>query len=156
MCKNYSVKGQRELHIVTPENMCNIGIYMLNFNSYFYIGRSINMYMRMVVHNSIWKQVLNPDHKMYGKGGKVFNYLVRRPKLKYVFLSILEECEEDNIQQREQYWLDKYIDNPKCLNAFRKASRLYRKDEFYGTNFTGDHVVINIDEWNRNVWSFKL
>lgn len=98
------------------EEVC--GIYKLNFNDHYYIGKSINIVMRQYAHACKLLYSLDPKYvKFYGKPKKIFDYLVSHPKLNYIHCEILKYCDITDLQRLEQLELDKSLHDPLCLNT---------------------------------------
>ena len=97
------------------------GIYKLSFDQGdgFYIGRSKYIETRFRQHSRcIHKYFLTGEYKKEDFMGKIFDYLNDNPMAYYFKVELLEEClTVDELCIKEQKWLDKYKDNPNCLNS---------------------------------------
>lgn len=96
--------------------MNNIGIYKIqnNVNGKIYIGSSKNMKIRKGQHFSELKNGyhVNPylQHSWDKYGKESFSFI------------IIENCKEEDLLTREQFYINKYYDNQqKCFNLNPKA-----------------------------------
>jgi len=103
----------------------NTGIYKIEniANGKVYIGQSINLYTRLLGHKSTLKT------------NKHFNRYLQRSWNKYgednFTFNILEKCDTDDLNDREQYWIEKYnsCDRLKGYNIDHGGNRDYMSDE---------------------------
>lgn len=97
-----------------------IGIYKIEnlVNGKVYIGQSVDIYRRIWEHSN---ELKNNNH---------YNKYLQRAYNKYgeenFKFEIIEECEEDSLTEREQYWIDYYnginsIDNYNFRDAGNKG-----------------------------------
>jgi len=93
--------------------MKKLGIYKLSWeeSGYFYIGQSIDIQNRfnrhkyLMIHNKNKSGFIQSVYNKYGM-----------PSFK-----ILEECLYDDLNAREQHYLDLHFDDDKCCNLNRNA-----------------------------------
>lgn len=83
-------------------------------NSKFYIGRAVNFEKRMSIHKS---RLRNNKHinkhlqNMWNKyGEQSFQFL------------IIENCQQTHLIEREQYYLDLYINDKNCVNISKSSN----------------------------------
>lgn len=90
-----------------------LGIYKLFWeeSGYFYIGQSINIENRFSRHKYLMTTNQN-------KSGFIQNVYNKYGLPKFI---ILEECAYDDLNKREQYYLDLYFDDVKCCNLNKNA-----------------------------------
>lgn len=90
-----------------------LGIYKLLWENsgYFYIGQSINIENRFSRHKHLMTTNQN-------KSGFIQNVYNKYGLPKFI---ILEECSYDDLNAREQYYLDLYFDDEKCCNLNKNA-----------------------------------
>ena len=83
-------------------------IYVITWinNSYFYIGQSKDFYVRKRSHLSRLKNRKHKNKKLQN----VFN------KYGEPQFHIIEECSIEELDEREQFYLDLLFDEPNCLN----------------------------------------
>jgi group I intron endonuclease len=93
--------------------MKKLGIYKLSWeeSGYFYIGQSIDIQNRFNRHKHL---MINNKNKS-GFIQSVYN------KYGMPSFEILEECLYDDLNSREQYYLDLNFDDDKCCNLNRNA-----------------------------------
>lgn len=74
------------------------GIYGIRINGKVYVGRSVDVSRRMTTHRGLLAS------------GKHYNVLLQKEynKHKETECFIIEECDRDNILEREMYWIEKY------------------------------------------------
>lgn len=89
-------------------------IYAITFPtvSYFYIGQTIDIGERRADHFRRLKKGMHPNPKLQA----VFN------KWGMPEFHIIEECEEEELDEREQFYLDLLFNNPHCTNICPTAS----------------------------------
>lgn len=101
------------------------GVYKIKFGSKFYIGRAKYIETRMKSH---WREITN----FFSSGkyapesyySKICEHLKEEQMAYYFEVDLLEECYTvQDLLIAEQKWLDKYKDNPKCLNVGFKAKK---------------------------------
>ena len=83
------------------------GIYRIDLgNGYFYIGSSVNLKRRKVVHKTDLRSLRHSNQKMQNCWNKygIFEFVV------------LEECEKSDLLLREQQLIDKHFSDPKNVN----------------------------------------
>lgn len=86
------------------------GIYKIEnkFNGKVYIGQSVNIKKRFVEHR--YRAFDEKDEKTYG----LYLYVAIRKYGKENFsFSIIEECDKEELNSREMYWIDYYKSNQK-------------------------------------------
>ncbi len=93
------------------------GIYSLSLGDKFYIGRSKNINARAKQHRSEIMRLMKleevpPTHYLF----KAMQHLNSNKGIRNLDISILEECKEVELLEKEQYWLTNYKDNSNCLN----------------------------------------
>ena len=118
------------------------GVYKLTFGSNkFYIGRSKFIETRFKQH---WKELhtffqtgkYNADHYLR----KVYEHLIENQFGYYFEVKLLDGCYSiDELQIKEQKWLDKYNGNPNCLNV----------------GFVSKKLKNEIDETQEEQWDRK-
>jgi group I intron endonuclease len=88
--------------------MKKIGIYKLNWleSGYFYIGQSIDINHRFARHK---EGLIRNNHKN-SKVQNVYN------KYGMPLFEIIELCEYDKLNEREQYYIDLFFQDKKCCN----------------------------------------
>jgi group I intron endonuclease len=93
--------------------MKTLGIYKLNWleSGYFYIGQSIDIQNRFNRHKHL---MINNKNKS-GFIQSVYN------KYGMPSFEILEECLYDDLNSREQHYLDLHFDDDKCCNLNKNA-----------------------------------
>jgi len=93
--------------------MKKLGIYKLHWleSGYFYIGQSIDIQNRFNRHKHL--MINNKNKSGFIQG--VYN------KYGMPSFEILEECLYDDLNSREQYYLDLNFDDDKCCNLNRNA-----------------------------------
>ena len=122
---------------------CIYRIYWESPSYYFYIGQSTNFTARKRVHIS-WLRLGHHDNerlqRVYNKYGKPF-------------FEILEECSYEDLQSREQYYLDKYFKDPKCCNMLpaAKSSLGYRHSEENKLKFKERMAIPEVREFLSNI-----
>ena len=92
--------------------MGSSGIYKIELgNGYFYIGSSVNLKRRKVVHKTDLRSLRHSNQKMQNCWNKygIFEFIV------------LEECEISDLLLREQQLIDKHFSDPKNVNLAPKA-----------------------------------
>jgi group I intron endonuclease len=80
-------------------------------NQYFYVGQAQNLNTRKSQHFSYLKNGKHKNKKMQN----VFN------KYGEPQFHIIEECDIDELNDREQFYLDLLFDDPNCLNIAKCA-----------------------------------
>lgn len=88
-----------------------------NTNDNYYIGSTINFEKRKITHNT---------HKNYERWAS--HSIIKNDDYRF---EILEQDENNNHKHkimREQYYLDKYINDKNCLNVINSYSRLTKKE----------------------------
>lgn len=99
-----------------PNNVC--GIYKIDFpNGKSYIGKSNNIKRRFYEHNRQDRENIVCDKAIHKYFGKV------------KVITILEECEQLKLNEREQYWIAYYS--------------TYNKNKGYNLTPGGEHNIIN-------------
>ena len=88
-------------------------IYLINWsnNGYFYVGQTQNLKKRK--YNHVKELIINSHFNK--KVQNVFNKY-GEPKF-----HIIEECEVEELDQREQFYLDLLFNDPNCLNLAKDA-----------------------------------
>lgn len=103
--------------------MIILGIYKLYWeeSGYFYIGQSINVQNRFNRHRHLMKEGKN-------KSGFIQNIYNKHGFPEFI---ILEECSYDDLNNREQHYLDLHFDDEKCCNLNKNAisSKGYKYSE---------------------------
>lgn len=84
------------------------GIYKITnmVNGKVYIGQSIDIKRRWTQHKKIGHNL--SEHKYERDYDKVLYRAMRKYGVDSFEFSIIEECSEDELYQREQYWIEKY------------------------------------------------
>lgn len=116
-------KIERRFIFQTPSEIVKKrGVYKIEFGEdtgKFYVGRSKYIATRLKQHERELK-------KLFKDGSCPANHYLRKvfihlndDLLAWVFpIELLEECATtDELTEREQFWLDKYKDDPNCLNV---------------------------------------
>lgn len=84
------------------------GIYLMKFiGGYFYIGSAVNMRARQSRHLHHLRNNNHDNSRVQNVYNKYDNY---------VEFVVLEECSNDALIEVEQFYLDKYFSDEKCLN----------------------------------------
>lgn len=114
-------KKVRDFMFVYPNNNHKKrGVYRLKFDgNKFYIGRAKYIETRFKAHwatlNKFFATGEYPEEHFFRK---VFEYLKTDQWAYYFEVELLEECYSvDELFVGEQKWLDKYKDDPNCLNV---------------------------------------
>lgn len=89
-------------------------VYILQWNSnkYFYVGRAKDFGKRKSEHKCKLEKLRHENPAIQN----VFN------KYGLPIFHIIEECELEELTEREQYYLDLLFDDPNCLNVSRCSS----------------------------------
>jgi hypothetical protein len=95
----------------------NTGVYKLVHRptKQFYIGGTKNLYHRWASHKSHFKRGANQTkiQQVYDTTNNINDWIVE----------MLEPCAVRTLNKTEQRYLDKYIDDPKCLNDYSRVGR---------------------------------
>jgi hypothetical protein len=121
--------GRRKIHAMLPKNIKGrivSGIYMLSFGNYFYIGRSSNIKDRVRNHIQALDKLLSKERVSNKYQKSMFNFLMNNPKFNIIEVKILEECEEGELNEREQHWIDINRCSIYLMNGTLKAARTFR------------------------------
>lgn len=89
-------------------------IYIINWinNNYFYVGQTINLAIRRAEHRRKLRNGTHPNPKLQA----VFN------KWGDFQFHIIEECDKEELDEREQFYLDLLFNDPNCTNICPTAS----------------------------------
>lgn len=89
-------------------------IYLISWtnNHYFYVGQAQNFNKRKNAHLTCLRRKCHHNKKLQN----VFN------KYGVPNFHIIEDCEIEELDQREQFYLDLLFDQPECLNLTNDAS----------------------------------
>lgn len=117
--------GRRQIHVMMPKgtNKIRVGIYRLWFKDKFYIGRANNIRTRVKGH---MKQIEYAFHTKKPNGwfhDRVIKFLDATPDFSIIMVEVLEECNESLLNEREQFYITKYKDDPNMLNVATVAVR---------------------------------
>ena len=104
MRKNY----EKQIRKLCPDVTENSGIYLFwrideaGFK-YAYIGQALHLCKRLVDHMCGYQHIDNSirSHKLYDEEKNPYGY----------HIEILEEIPEENLDERERYWIKHYADN---------------------------------------------
>lgn len=116
---NENRKRRSCMFIYDAKEMSKWGVYKIIFDSdKFYIGRAKDINKRIHIHK---KEIIKffetnayPDNHYFTK---VFEYFKLNIMAYYFSVELLEQCfTVQELQLKEQKWLDKYKDSPNCLN----------------------------------------
>lgn len=115
-------KGEkkRSFQLVCPPRFKSArGVYKINFDGdKFYIGRSKLIGIRIVQHAKGIREffetgIIKKNHYLT----KLFKYFKQDPLAYYFTVELLDECfTVEELQQKEQKWLNHYKESPNCIN----------------------------------------
>lgn len=118
--------------------------------TYFYIGLAVNIFNRQVSH---WNGFQRIDISMRKRGFKN-----KENPYGWEF-KVLEYCEKDILNEREQYWIMEYLKQGKQTynlnyggnqgksNTFDKERKGYQQGVYYGENKTIKKVKVFFDKY---------
>lgn len=108
-----------------------IGIYIIknNINEKVYIGQSVDIAVRWMTHRGLGKKDTNPERNEY-------NNKIHRAMRKYgrenFYLEILEECNREDLNSREKYWIAYY-------DSFHNGYNSTEGGDFEEVDNSGEH-----------------
>jgi len=114
-----STPHRRILHVMLCKGMNRpkIGIYKLLLDDHYYIGRAEHIRKRVKQHMRELQVMLNSDKPKNNYQRNMLKYLKDHPSLEILNVEILEECAIGDLQEKEDYWLNKLGNDKKCLNV---------------------------------------
>lgn len=116
---------RRALHLFLDKGMNRIktGIYKLHIGDRYYIGRAVNIRTRAKQHMKDMEYMIHYK-KEKGNGQKnMLKHLLDNPSIDRFRIEILEECPQSQLQEREQFWIDRHIEDSGMLNTRTVATR---------------------------------
>lgn len=119
-CLGIVPKGRRQIHALLPKKVKGrqvSGIYMLVFNDFFYIGRSYDIKGRVKAHLSLFNSLLFKPKSTKLYQSKIVEFLKKNKKFDIVEVKVLIECDESRLQEREQYYINRFKNNPYMFNS---------------------------------------
>lgn len=94
------------------------GIYKINFKDHFYIGKSTHIVSRASLHACAFRRSIISE---IPKNDKISKFLLANSDLYVLYLEVLELCKPKFLVEREQFYLNKFFTDPKCLNSKAKS-----------------------------------
>jgi hypothetical protein len=128
--------NRREINVFLDKGMHRIitGIYKLHLDDHYYIGRANNVRTRIKQHMKDMEYMIHYN-KEKGNGQKnMLKYLIEHPECNKMRVEILEQCDYKDLENREQFWIDKHDGDNKMLNALLKVNRT--KEDVARAEFT--------------------
>jgi hypothetical protein len=150
--KENQFKSRRQVHAMMPKNKNKVitGIYKLNFNEKFYIGRSNNIKNRLKHHI---KEIENSIEYQKAKGSTysdILSFMNKNPKFSIILVDILEECKEESLNEKEQFWINKYLEDNNLINTktiATKTSRDIKIDNFKSGVYLAEFKIDTFEQY---------
>ena len=96
-----------------PLKQCGIYKITNSINGKFYIGSSVDIHKRWISHKCYLNKQLHPN-KHIQNAFNVYGFECFKHE-------VIELCDKEVIQSREQYYIDLLYDKEKCYNIFKEA-----------------------------------